>query len=112
MLAVAFAIVIFAVATGTAGRWQAVCTSPVLMTVGKYSYGMYVLHLGIDLLWQQPILDRLAWTGSLRPAVYMVVIPVLSFAAAFLSYHVLEKHFLRLKRFFVPTPGRRGSHAG
>jgi peptidoglycan/LPS O-acetylase OafA/YrhL len=112
MLAVAFAIVIFAVATGTAGRWQAVFTSPVLMTVGKYSYGMYVLHLGIDLLWQQPILDRLAWTGGLRPAVYMVVIPFLSFAAAFLSYHLLEKHFLRLKRFFVPTPGRGGPHAG
>ena len=110
MLAVAFAIVIFAVATGTAGRWQALVTSPLLMTVGKYSYGMYVLHLGIDLLWQQPILNLLAWTGAWRPAVYMVVIPVLSFAAAFVSYHLLEKHFLRLKRFVVPTAARRGVH--
>jgi peptidoglycan/LPS O-acetylase OafA/YrhL len=111
MLAVAFAIVIFTVATGTAGRWQAVFTSPLLMTVGKYSYGMYVLHLGIDLLWQQPILDLLAWTGAWRPAAYMVVIPVLSFAAAFLSFHLLEKHFLRLKRYFVPIHAREGSPA-
>ncbi len=111
MLAVAFAIVVFAVATGTAGRWQQWLTSPVLMTVGKYSYGMYVLHLGIDLLWQQPILDRLAWAGEWRPAVYMIVIPVLSFAAAFLSYHVLEKHFLRLKRYVVPIRLGEGSRA-
>jgi peptidoglycan/LPS O-acetylase OafA/YrhL len=104
MLAVAFALVIFAIATGTAGRWQAIFTSSVLMTVGKYSYGMYVLHLGIDLVWQQAILEQLAWTGTLRPVVYMAVIVVLSFAAAFLSYHLIEKHFLRLKRLFVPGP--------
>ena len=32
-----------------------------------------------------------------RPAI------LLSYAAAFLSYHLLEKHFLRLKRWFVPA---------
>ncbi len=104
MLSVAFAIVVFAVATGTAGWWQRIFTWPVLMTVGKYSYAMYVVHLGIDLLWRGAIVDRLAWTGTLRPAVYMVVIVVLSFGAAFLSYHLLEKHFLKLKRWFVPEP--------
>jgi peptidoglycan/LPS O-acetylase OafA/YrhL len=104
MVTVAFAILIFTIVTGTAGAWQKILTWPPLMTVGKYSYGMYVIHLGIDLLWRGPIVNALAWTGTLTPAVYMVVIVVLSFGAAFLSYHLLEKHFLRLKRWFVPAP--------
>jgi peptidoglycan/LPS O-acetylase OafA/YrhL len=108
MLAIAFAIVIFIIATGTAGGWQKILTRPLLMTVGKYSYGMYVIHLGIDLLWRGPIVNGLAWTGTLVPAVYMVVIVGLSFGAAFLSYHLLEKHFLGLKRWFVPLPRATG----
>ncbi len=103
MLSVAFAIVIFTVSTGTAGWWQKALAWPLLMTVGTYSYAMYVIHLGIDLLWRGAIVDRLAWTGTLRPAVYMVVIVVLSFGAASLSYHLLERHFLKLKRWFVPS---------
>ena len=119
MLSVACAIVIFSVATGTAGRWQPIFTWPFLVTVGKYSYGMYVIHLGIDLLWRAPIVERLAWTGSLRPAAYMIVIVAFSFGAAFLSYHLVEKHFLRLKRWFVPVRAheravadRAGARAG
>lgn len=78
-----------------------------LRVLGKYSYGMYVFHLII-----RPEVDR--WLPlfvvrehvPLAPIAIMVRIAVGlvgSFACAYLAYHLLEKHFLRLKRFFPST---------
>jgi peptidoglycan/LPS O-acetylase OafA/YrhL len=79
----------------------------VLRTLGKYSYGLYVLHVPIAtvarLTFQIP--DANVGAGRRFTA---IVLPVV-FAAAFLSYHLFEKQFLRLKDVLGP---HRGSGAG
>ncbi len=76
---------------------------------GKYSYGLYVLHL-IFL----PFLSRvtrdalfhLTHSKALAVAGTAALILALSCLAAWLSFHLYEKRFLRLKRFFDYTPSR------
>jgi len=74
----------------------------VLRSCGKYSYGIYVLHNLLHELAGRPLLT--ARFGKLPPLpiafAYAVVVLVASYLLAFCSYHALEKHFIRLKRFF------------
>ena len=67
-----------------------------LRSCGKYSYAMYVLHPA----WMLALLDKkypastgLMWTGLLLG-------PLVSYGLAVLSWNLLEKHFLALKRYF------------
>jgi peptidoglycan/LPS O-acetylase OafA/YrhL len=77
-----------------------------LRSFGKYSYAMYIFHNLLHKLWGEPWL--IARFGE-RPPVqvvfaYGLMILMLSYLLAFCSYHLLEKRFLRLKRFFEPQP--------
>jgi len=75
---------------------------------GRYSYGMYVFHLAIDgaardwNLHAPPIAERL---GAVTPAliVYLAFAGVATLGLALLSWHLLEKRCLALKRYFVPS---------
>ena len=71
---------------------------------GVYSYGIYIYHgvlLGYLESWFS--IRRMSfntdhiWIGVLPHYVLCVAGSAL---VAFLSYHLLEKHFLKLKRFF------------
>jgi peptidoglycan/LPS O-acetylase OafA/YrhL len=77
-----------------------------LRSFGKYSYAMYIFHNLLHKLWGEPWL--LARFGERPPVqivfVYGLVILLVSYLLAFCSYHLLEKHFLRLKRFFELQP--------
>jgi peptidoglycan/LPS O-acetylase OafA/YrhL len=79
------------------------CWAP-LRSCGKYSYAMYIFHELIHKLWGEPCL--VAAFGSHPPAhvvyLYSVTIGLVSFGAAYLSYQLLEKHFLALKVRFAP----------
>ena len=79
-----------------------------MTNLGKYSYGMYVLHFPIC-LYQNRFLLTLAgatradfhvllWLGSKLVGV------VVSYLLALGSWHLLEKHFLRLKCRFSAAP--------
>jgi peptidoglycan/LPS O-acetylase OafA/YrhL len=80
---------------------------PPLRFFGKYSYGLYVLHyIAMDRM----LLTFGGWIshhtssqliGQLVPGLMVFVISV---AAAYSSYHLYEKRFLHLKRFFNYTP--------
>ena len=71
--------------------------------LGRYSYGLYVLHFILFSLLDQPLrafvrhftASKLA--GVLFPGLLVLVI---SLIAAYLSYQLYEKRFLRLKRYF------------
>jgi peptidoglycan/LPS O-acetylase OafA/YrhL len=64
-----------------------------LRTLGKYSYGLYVLHY--------PIVIALRLSGRVSEGwTFAAVMIPLSLAAAYLSYHLLESPFLRLKDRF------------
>ena len=71
-----------------------------LRAYGKYSYGIYVLHVLLlpFFVFLHPLL------GSVGFALYICV---LSLVAGWLSWHLYEVHFLRLKRFF-PAGEQRG----
>ena len=74
---------------------------------GKYSYGIYVLHVPAITLLLSPIRTLLhGLTGSKGIAVAGsgILAILLSIAAAVLSFHLFEKPFLRLKRFFDYDP--------
>jgi peptidoglycan/LPS O-acetylase OafA/YrhL len=78
-----------------------------LRAFGKYSYGLYVLHMLL-----QPWLNGIfpAWEMGRRLGSYWAALGIsvslqvgVSFAAAWLSYHCLEKHLLSLKTRFTPA---------
>ena len=105
-LSVACALVVLAAATSDLrpGARSALRASP-LRALGKYSYAMYVLHKPLHDFLGKPALARLGLDASrstLVASVYVAVGLGASFAAAFASYHLYEKHFLRLKTRFVP----------
>ena len=111
LLALAFAALIFlSLQPGTI--WNRFFTLAWLRSLGKYSYGIYVLHilvgylvgttlhklLGTSLrIWLTPRLHS-------RPAAILVEFVVsvsVVYMAAWLSYTLYEVRFLRLKRFFA-----------
>lgn len=77
---------------------------------GKYSYGLYVLHL-IFL----PFLSRVSrdalfsvfHSKAIAVAGTALFVLALSSLAAWLSFQLYEKHFLRLKRYFDYVPRTR-----
>ncbi len=82
-----------------------------LRSLGKYSYGMYVLHIlishavstGMDRLLGTSLRIELTPYLHSRPLAVLIEFGVNAaavFLAAFLSYHLYEVHFLRLKRYF------------
>jgi peptidoglycan/LPS O-acetylase OafA/YrhL len=105
-LAAAFTFLVAAASfmrtTDTTWAARFLCLGP-LRAAGKYSYAMYLFHfplhklLGVRLL---GVTESLASPGA--AILYVVALTAVTFVAGWGSYHLYEKHFLRLKRFF-PT---------
>jgi peptidoglycan/LPS O-acetylase OafA/YrhL len=99
--------VLLAVIAGSpslAPNWlSAALRVPALRSVGKFSYAMYVFHIPLSILVGAPLLPALKRLGSGYPVWYAIWIAACSYLAAMASYHLLEKHFLRAKRYFVPA---------
>ncbi|MEO8017825.1 MAG: acyltransferase [Pseudomonadota bacterium] len=100
LLAAAFALLMPCVMLELPGGFrflQRALEMPWMRQIGRYSFAMYVLHMPILLVFGRAIRDGVAVTGSAAPLVYTLIVVLLSFLAGLLSYHLLEKHFLRLK---------------
>lgn len=87
-----------------------------LRVLGKYSYAMYVFHQLLI-----PVFDRYASVEHLDAAmgsellaqvVHALVMVLGSLAVAFVSWHLYEKHFLRLKKYFEYRRADDGGRAG
>lgn len=99
-------ILLGAVANDLAPRQRrslAVLRSGPLASVGRYSYGMYVFHMFFAIFaasWVKRIAEAF---GDARMIACALLMLALSYAVGFLSYHLYEKHFLRLgRRYFAP----------
>jgi peptidoglycan/LPS O-acetylase OafA/YrhL len=118
------ALVVAAVASAAisrkGGRLARMLSTPVLRTFGKYSYGMYLFHATL-----RPILERAFPPATLARAlrsptlgvlVYFALGSTVSLAAAWFSYHLFEKRFLRLKAMLVDErswlPGQPAAEPG
>ncbi len=84
------AIIILQIVHAPGGPLQWILASPPLVFLGKISYGLYVWHFPI----RQAMIYH-AWRYN--KLTYLVV----SFAAALLSYYLLERPALRLKTRFA-----------
>lgn len=79
--------------------------SPLLRSFGKYSYAMYLFHLPLRALVRDSALinKQLPTIGGTQiPAqvTFTVVCIAITYAAAWLSWNLYEKHWLSLKRYF------------
>lgn len=99
----AFTMVLTVVVTGGRGdRWL---THPVLLWLGRHSYGMYVWHwpLAYALYYSYPLLGLQKGTGQL---VLLGTGLAGSILLGWLSYELFERHFLRFKQYFQVQPER------
>jgi peptidoglycan/LPS O-acetylase OafA/YrhL len=85
-----------------------ICTLNPMRWLGKYSYGIYVLHLIVFSYLDEPL--RRFFNTHLAPNKGTDIILTglllfsISITAAYLSYNLYEKPFLRLKRYFDYRP--------
>jgi peptidoglycan/LPS O-acetylase OafA/YrhL len=84
------------------------CTLRPMRWLGKYSYGIYVLHLILFTYFEDPLREFFSARITPNKAIDVVTTGLLVFLvsllAAYLSYNLYEKHFLRLKRYFDYRP--------
>jgi peptidoglycan/LPS O-acetylase OafA/YrhL len=76
-----------------------------LAIAGKYSYGMYVFHKPIHDFIGKPLLARLQIDPSqsmMADVGYVACGTLLTLLVSIVSYHLFEKHFLRLRHRFAP----------
>ena len=113
LLAIVFALLIargvIEQATG-GGRLATVLSARPLRFFGKYSYAIYVFHLPVHIFVARVLLaDQLAYRGAGRylaiQLAYAFAMTGLLLGMAMLSYHLFEKHFLKLKKYFATAAG-------
>jgi peptidoglycan/LPS O-acetylase OafA/YrhL len=106
LLAIFFAVILFwSIDPGSLrGLPMRFYERQILRIIGRYSYGIYVLHLPLMYLsraalvrWHVYDPERTSWATALGLIVLNVMLT--SFAAA-VSYHFYEKQFLKLKQWF------------
>lgn len=91
-----------------------VLTSRLVVAFGKYSYALYMIHMPLRAAFRDMVMPYANFPrlfGSALPGhvIFYLVTGGLSFGAAFLSYHLYEKHFLKLKRLFPTKTAARSS---
>ena len=124
-LALGAAGLLVVVTSPRGGRLRRLFEAGWLRVLGKYSYGLYVLHVPLQPLYLRlfpparlgALADGLGHTGS--RLVGLLGFTALAFgvtlALAMLSFHLYERPFLRLKRFFdyqTAVPELRARSAG
>jgi peptidoglycan/LPS O-acetylase OafA/YrhL len=105
-LALAYGCVLMYAVEQRHGPLAGFLRSRIMRFFGRYSYGMYVLHIplisiGVTLTGLTP--GRLRFFGSELTGALLFIAFFLSVVtiAAWISYNIYEKRFLRLKRRFV-----------
>ncbi|OAI47316.1 hypothetical protein AYO44_09760 [Planctomycetaceae bacterium SCGC AG-212-F19] len=110
-LAVLFGWFLFgAVRLATNSPGYRMLTHPFFLSFGKLSYAVYIFHPIAAALVKEHVLNPLRHASAggsiLLPLVgYLVAATVVSWLMAWLSWHLLEKHFLAMKKYF-PAGGK------
>ena len=94
---------------GGGSRMTRLFLSQPLRALGKYSYSLYVFHQPVALVLVSIGISAAAapvvWGSALPGEIaYAAIAGTVSLIAAMLSWHLFEKHFLKLKDRFSETP--------
>jgi peptidoglycan/LPS O-acetylase OafA/YrhL len=103
IIAIVFGVWIERAASGG----SAFLRSRFLRWFGKYSYALYLFHLPIrgavrDLVYGEERLLTIGGSKLPGQLLFYAISIVLSGVAAYASWHLFEKHFLKMKRYFEP----------
>lgn len=108
-LAVLFAglVLLTILRSGTGSPVDRVMRWRVLTALGVFSYAIYLFHVPLRAVLRDTVLrpeQFPQWPGGTLVAqlVFYVAAGALALVVAWASYHLFEKHFLRLKRVFAP----------
>lgn len=79
--------------------------SPMLRSLGKYSYAMYLFHFPLNRLVRDTMLTNkqlpiIAGTELPAQIIFTIACIAITYVAAVLSWNLYEKHWLGLKRYF------------
>lgn len=109
-LSIAFAVLVYALATKdeyhrslkpSPTDWV---KQPLLTSIGKYSYAMYVFHKPLHDVFSAKILRALGVNPAgnlLHASLHIAALTAASYLMARLSYTLIEQHFLKLKTRFA-----------
>lgn len=105
LLAVFFAgVILLALTASKEGCWGKLWNSPLLRFFGKYSYGMYVFqNLLIPIVASRlsvELLQNHLGSQLLAKLTYLALMSALTIAVSVASWHLFEKHVLKLKHWF------------
>jgi peptidoglycan/LPS O-acetylase OafA/YrhL len=104
LLAVVFGSAVFYCATNT-GSQAPICRAfrcGLLRNFGKFSYSIYIFHLFVYAKVRQPALALMqSLPPSLAGPLTVVIGIVATYLIGLLTWHIYEKHFLKLKDRFV-----------
>jgi len=82
-----------------------ILTNPILRFLGKYSYGFYIFHWPIFLITKPHIDTFLSKVMATEGIAFHIISSLIATLAGLLisvvSYHLFEKHFLKLKSRFA-----------
>lgn len=73
----------------------------VMRFFGKYSYAMYIVHFPLIAFIYANYLENFNCKPMTKVLILFVTNIILTSVISWLIYHLIEKHFLSLKRFFV-----------
>lgn len=111
LLALAFAAGILVLAAreqSGRGTWlESLLAIAPLRAVGRYSYAMYVLHLPLVILLTPWIKRSLPGAGAGLAPLVALIVGIVTFGAAAISYHAFERHWLDLKERIAPRASQR-----
>jgi len=109
LVAISFSLII--VQLGKPGLFRRLMSLRALRTVGKYSYALYVFHFPIQIGLNRTLSTAKlsAYTHSLAVAVVinMLLVAILSWITALITWTLIESRFLALKKYFPESERRR-----
>ena len=102
------ALIVLLVLLPSRSGFARIFSGPVLIMFGIYSYALYLFHLPVRALLRDGFFNAGAFAtlgGSQIPLqfIFYVVSTFAALVLAWLSWHAFEKHFLKLKKYFVTS---------
>lgn len=97
------AVLIFALNCDDTKFWRFFAINKPLIVSGKFSYALYLVHVPVATICQVALTRTGLWNDYPYPLVFTAFILIaflLSYVAAYLSWHLFEKRILSLKRYF------------